>query len=159
MHAFPALMSIGTQRSKELYTRNYILDIDNQTYSQRQNGYHINSYYKRLVNNRLMRPEQKTPLLPFETSLIAQMNQTARQPKATEFGIAHKANLSKTIQEDVPDRMINDPSAMETVSPEKWEEKRTMLPQLAHLNSDDSLFGGESRTVNADSVMHKVKKG
>ena len=32
---FPSQISEGTKRSKELYSMNYILDIDNQTYSSR----------------------------------------------------------------------------------------------------------------------------
>ena len=33
---------------------NYILDIDNQTYSTRQNASHVNKFYKRLINNRVI---------------------------------------------------------------------------------------------------------
>ena len=51
---FPALNSSGTQRSKQMYSMNYQLDIDSQMYSTRQNSHHLGSFYKRLISNRII---------------------------------------------------------------------------------------------------------
>lgn len=74
-----------------------MLDIDNQLYSARQNGYHVNNFYKKVINQRVLGPEQHTPLLVHETSLLTQMAQTSRPGTKDNFSIKHRANLSKTI--------------------------------------------------------------
>ena len=52
---------------------NYILDIDNQTYSTRQNASHVNKFYKRLINNRVIQAKEgvnATPMLAAETAAM-----------------------------------------------------------------------------------------
>ena len=70
--AFPAIISPATQRSKEMYTMNYVLDIDSQTYSTRQNDHHLGKFYKRLISNRVLQSKELTPMLAVETSFVNQ---------------------------------------------------------------------------------------
>ena len=90
----PALMSSGTQRSKEMYTRNFTLDIDNQTYSTRQNAHYVGGFYKRLISNRVLQTNQPSPLLAPETVALS------ASLRKGNMSVRH-ANLSRTIQ-DVP---------------------------------------------------------
>ena len=125
---------------------NYVLDIDNQMYNTRQNPVRIGNFYNRLISNRIMDLNKPTPLLAAETTIMSN-SVTARDSKFKHTDLKamrRHANLSRTIQDDhPPDRRINDNSGLEQYANirELDEEKRTLLPSIAHLQSDDSLFG------------------
>ena len=59
----PTLVSGATRRSQAMYDVNYLLDIDSNIYSTRQNSNRIGNYYNSVVKKRIFNSDQNSPLL------------------------------------------------------------------------------------------------
>ena len=46
----PTILSTTSKKSKEMYSLNYVLDVDTFPISARQHSVRVGNYYKRLIN-------------------------------------------------------------------------------------------------------------
>ena len=59
-----------TSPKKPIYDVNYIIDIDTQIVTSRQNGRYVNNYYKKMVNSRILQSPNPSPILKSELKAI-----------------------------------------------------------------------------------------
>ena len=166
-------MGMGQQRHDQMYSINYTLDVDSHVLSARQNAPRIGGYYKSLITSRVAAgPSQASALLAAETSALATVQATKQAFMAGHASVVRHANLSRTIGDELNEGRINDNSGLGQYDPmnvtarqaqnatllatmrQQEGDKQTLLPSIAHLQSDDSLFGeskvgiGESKVRN-----------
>ena len=124
MNRLPTIKSGGssTRGRKNPYEMNYSLQIESPMLSSRQNQYHVNNYYNRLINKRIFNSVKPSPLLAAEQRTMRHTHKTLRPISTDKYASVppgiHSINIKKL--ESIRDKDHAEPEA---------------------LPADDSIFG------------------
>ena len=134
----PVISSV-VERTKGLYTRNYVLDIDTQSLSQRQNQGRVNTYYDNLIKKSILMTAKPSPLLSPEKAAI--MSNIKKAHFNTRGGsVVHTASKH---HDDFNDRLLNIETQINADAGGEF-----YLPILKNVMSQDNLMDEQLMMYN-----------